>query len=36
MDVELTRDIYLFGRAKGYVLLNDIRTGETRRVPVSW
>lgn len=36
MDVELTRDIYLFGRDKGYVLLNDIRTGETRRVPVSW
>jgi DEAD/DEAH box helicase domain-containing protein len=36
MDVELTRDIYLFGRAKGYVLLNDIRTGETRRIPVSW
>jgi len=36
MDVELTRDIYLFGKEKGYVLLDDVRTGKTRRVPVSW
>jgi len=36
MDVELTRDIYLFGKEKGYVLLDDIKTGMTRRVSVSW
>ncbi len=35
-DVELTRDLYLFGREKGYVLLDDIRTGMTRRINVSW
>jgi len=36
MDVELTRDIYLFGKEKGYVLLDDIKTGKTRRIDVSW
>jgi|MudIll2142460700_1097286.scaffolds.fasta_scaffold02411_4 DEAD/DEAH box helicase domain-containing protein len=36
MDVELTRDIYLFGKEKGYVLLDDIKTGATRRINVSW
>jgi len=35
-DVELTRDIYLFGKEKGYVLIDDQRRGETRRVEVSW
>ncbi|NWG14405.1 MAG: ribonuclease H-like domain-containing protein [Acidobacteria bacterium] len=35
-DVELTRDLYLFGREKGYVLLDDIKTGMTRRIDVSW
>ncbi len=35
-DVELTRDLYLFGREKGYVLLDDIRSGMTRRIDVSW
>ncbi len=36
MDVELTRDIYLFGKKEGYVLIDDIRAGNKRRVPVSW
>jgi DEAD/DEAH box helicase domain-containing protein len=36
MDVELTRDIYLFGRQKGYVLIEDQKQGGTRRVDVSW
>ena len=36
LDVELTRDIYLFGKEKGYVLLDDMRTGTTRRIDVSW
>jgi DEAD/DEAH box helicase domain-containing protein len=35
-DVELTRDVYLFGRAKGYVSIDDLRHGGMRRVEVSW
>jgi hypothetical protein len=34
--VELTKDIYLFGREKGYVLIEDLRQGAPRRVDVSW
>ncbi len=33
-DVEITRDIYLFGRKKGYLLFNS-RQG-TLRIPVDW
>ncbi len=36
MDVELTRDIYLFGKQKGYVLVEDLKRGSPRRVDVSW
>jgi DEAD/DEAH box helicase domain-containing protein len=36
LDVELTRDIYVFGREKGYVLIDDSRRGARRRVDVSW
>jgi DEAD/DEAH box helicase domain-containing protein len=36
MDVELTRDVYLFGKQKGYVLIDDLKQGGTRRVEVSW
>jgi len=36
MDVELTRDIYQFGKEKGYVLVEDQKQGGTRRVDVSW
>ncbi len=36
MDVELTRDIYLFGKQKGYVLIDDLKQGNTRRVEVCW
>jgi hypothetical protein len=35
-DVELTKDIYLFGREKGYVLIEDNKQGGPRRVDVSW
>jgi DEAD/DEAH box helicase domain-containing protein len=36
MDVELTRDIYQFGKDKGYILVEDFRQGQPRRVQVSW
>ncbi len=36
MDVELTRDIYKFGKEKGYVLIEDLKQGGFRRVEVSW
>jgi DEAD/DEAH box helicase domain-containing protein len=35
-DVELTRDIYLFGKEKGYVSIDDSRQGGIRRVEVAW
>ena len=35
-DVELTRDLYFFGKEKGYVSIEDIRQGGVRRVGVSW
>jgi DEAD/DEAH box helicase domain-containing protein len=35
-DVELTRDIYVFGKEKGYVLIDDLKRGGTRRIDVSW
>lgn len=34
-DVRLTRDLYLFGRKKGYLLFQD-RAGRKLRIPVSW
>ena len=34
-DVEITRDIYLYGRENGYLLFNS-KAGGTVRVPVSW
>jgi DEAD/DEAH box helicase domain-containing protein len=34
-DVEITRDIYLFGKKNGYLLFNN-KSGATVRVPVSW
>ncbi len=36
MDVELTRDIYLFGKQHGYVLIEDLKQKTPRRVEVSW
>jgi len=36
MDVELTRDIYLFGKEHRHVLIHDLRSSRTRKVPVSW
>jgi DEAD/DEAH box helicase domain-containing protein len=35
-DVELTRDLYFFGKEKGFVSIDDIKQGGTRRVEVSW
>ncbi|MGD8369478.1 MAG: DEAD/DEAH box helicase, partial [Desulfobacterales bacterium] len=34
-DVEITRDLYRFGREKGYLLFDD-RQGQRLRVPVDW
>lgn len=36
MDVELTRDIYLFGKEQGYLLIDDMKQNMRRRVEVSW
>ncbi len=36
MDVELTRDIYLFGKQHGHVSITDKNNEEPRRVDVSW
>ena len=36
MDVELTRQIYQFGKQKGYVLIEDLRAGRPRRVEGPW
>jgi len=35
-DVELTRDIYLFGKQQGFVFVEDYRQSTKRRVAVSW
>ena len=34
-DVELTRDLYLYGLANGYLLFTN-KAGQTVRVPVEW
>jgi DEAD/DEAH box helicase domain-containing protein len=35
-DVELTRDIYLFGKENGFVSIDDRKRGGLRRVEISW
>jgi DEAD/DEAH box helicase domain-containing protein len=35
-DVELTRDLYLFGKAHGHVVIEDYKSGTRRQIPVSW
>ncbi len=35
-DVELTRDLYFFGKEKGFVSIDDARQGSLRHVEVSW
>jgi DEAD/DEAH box helicase domain-containing protein len=35
-DVELLRDLYLFGRREGYVLYRDRGRGKQRKLPVAW
>jgi DEAD/DEAH box helicase domain-containing protein len=35
-DVELTRDIYLFGKENGFVSIDDRKRGGLRRVEVNW
>jgi DEAD/DEAH box helicase domain-containing protein len=34
-DVELTRDLYLFGKEKGYFLVEDLKQGLMRRVDIT-
>jgi DEAD/DEAH box helicase domain-containing protein len=34
-DVEITRDLYLFGRREGHLLFED-KTGQIMRIPVDW
>lgn len=34
-DVQITRDLYLYGKSKGYLLFNN-KAGNTVRIPVSW
>ena len=34
-DVQLTRDLYLYGRRNGYLLFRD-KTGRVLRIPVDW
>ena len=36
MDVELTRDIYLFARQNSYLMIDDARQHMRRRVDLSW
>jgi DEAD/DEAH box helicase domain-containing protein len=36
MDVELTRDIYLFAKERGYVCIEDSKQGGLRQVAISW
>ncbi len=36
VDVELTRDVYLFGKENRYVMVEDLKEGRPRRVDVSW
>jgi DEAD/DEAH box helicase domain-containing protein len=35
-DVEITRDLYLFGKKNGYVVIEDFKSGGRRQVNVSW
>ena len=36
MDVELTRDLYLFAKEHGYLQLHDTRQHADRRIDISW
>ena len=36
MDVDLTRDIYLFAKQHGYLLIFDMKQNMQRRIQVSW
>lgn len=35
-DVELTRDLYLFAKEKGYLLIEDLKLGQTRKIETSF
>ena len=35
MDVAVTRDLYLYGREKGYLLFRN-KAGQIVRIPVNW
>lgn len=36
MDVELTRDIYLFVKKNGYVMIDDLKRSTPQRIEISW
>ncbi|MBP1595401.1 MAG: hypothetical protein H6Q05_778 [Acidobacteria bacterium] len=36
MDVEITRDLYLFAKEHGYLLIHDLRQNAHRRIDISW
>ncbi len=36
MDVELTRDVYLFAKEHGYLLIDDMKQKTRRRIDISW
>jgi DEAD/DEAH box helicase domain-containing protein len=36
MDVELTRDLYLFVKEHGYLMIDDLRQNMRRRVELNW
>ncbi len=36
MDVELTRDLYLFVKQHGYLMIDDLRQSTRRRIELNW
>jgi DEAD/DEAH box helicase domain-containing protein len=36
MDVEITRDIYLFVKQNGYLMIDDLKQSTRRRIEISW
>jgi DEAD/DEAH box helicase domain-containing protein len=36
MDVEITRDLYLFVKQNGYVKIDDLKQGKRQEVKISW
>jgi len=36
MDVEITRDLYMFVKKNGYLMIDDLRQSTRRRIEISW